>query len=493
MREDVDAPSAFGALAFGKTTREAAAAIIQRFADNSLFRDASAAEVYIVGNPYRRPTRLSDNTFIDYASPLNKNTIASNDGLATHRLLLNAYEIDCLFLPSIFTRPVHRDMNDFYGCENQINSELARPILEKKAFSFLEDEIEITGNWTPASVIAYLQDFKEREDARLQAQENDSAILRRLLSCSDQKPCAKHYLVQLASDFLSEASAMARFSLGNYGLEQSELFNILIDEYGRAVYKYKHSRLFENLLHSIGLSSEIHRYWQFYHASSLMLTNYFHYLGKNKANYFRYLGALFFTEASLSNVSRQQALAMRQIFGDSMDVTYFTEHVHIDRHHGSMTLERIVRPTLEKYGTYAAADIVRGFDEFKLLQDLADRDLLAQICWIDERQKYSRAAQLIWGRIASGELQVPKETFLECFEERSTTHVHGDHRLVVIESGEMDFWAGVGEPVHLKAGDAHLVPRHRLHGSVITSQECLYHQPVVSDGLLQGVLAEVGI
>ena len=473
------------------SARAMAGAIIQDFADRPLFRDASAAEMYIVGNPYRRPTRVYDNADIDYTVPLTKNDVTSNESLSTHRLLLNIYEIDCHLLPKTLSPELERDRQRFYKSDNQKRAGLARPILEQKAFAFLQDEIEVTGRWTPESAMCYLRDFKELEDGKLKTSKNDSILLDRLLKCGDKKHCARHYLVQMASDFLTEASAMAGYMPGNYGVEQSELFNILIDEYGYAVFNKKHSTLFENLLISADLSPEIHRYWQFYQASSIMLTNYFHFLAKNKANYFRYLGALFFTEASLANVNRQQAAAIREIFGKEIDVSYFSEHSHIDSHHGTMALDRIIGPTLDKYGAFAAADIIRGFEEFKLLQEIADQDLFAQISWIDEEKNYRRAADLIWSRIQSGDLKLPRETFHEEREERSTTHTHDEHRLVVIENGEMDFWSGLGDPVRLSAGDAHFVPRHRLHGSVITSQECLYHQPIVNEDLLQAVMAEI--
>jgi hypothetical protein len=472
-------------------SRVAAFDIIQDFASCPLFRDASAAEMYIVGNPYRRPTRVLDNVDIDYSSPLTRNNLASNDSLSTHRLLLNIYEMDCHLLPQQLSPEVDRDRLNFYCADNQRRADLARPILEEKAFAFLRDEIEVTGRWTPESTMCYLGDFKRVEDEKLRSGTNESVVLARLLNSRDRRRCANHYLIQLASDFLSEASAMARYVPGNYGAEQSELFNILIDEYGYAVFDKKHSTLFERLLASVGLSAEIHRYWQFYQASSIMLTNYFHFLGRNKANYFRYLGALFFTEASLPNVNREQAAAIREIFGTGADVSYFTEHAHIDTHHGVMALERIIRPTLDRYGVVAATEIIRGFEEFKLLQQIADNDLLEQIKWIDGHQAHVRAAELIWSRISSGELNLPRETFHEMREERSTTHTHDEHRLVVLETGEMDFWNGFGDSIRLKAGDAHLVPRHRLHGSVITSSESLYHQPIVSEALFRDVLAQV--
>ena len=63
----------------------------------------------------------------------------------------------------------------------------------------------------------------------------------------------------------------------------------------------------------------------------------------------------------------------------------------------------------------------------------------------------------------------------------SPTHVHSDHRLVVVESGDMVFWGNLGMEVRLKPGEMIFIPEGRLHGSSIESDECTYHQPIIPD------------
>lgn len=80
---------------------------------------------------------------------------------------------------------------------------------------------------------------------------------------------------------LAEGSALARRVLGSFGSIQSELFKILIDEYGYGVQAHNHSFLFQDMLASCGLSNNIHRYWHFYSTPTLLLRKYIHYTPKN--------------------------------------------------------------------------------------------------------------------------------------------------------------------------------------------------------------------
>ena len=100
--------------------------------------------------------------------------------------------------------------------------------------------------------------------------------------------------------------------------------------------------------------------------------------------------------------------------------------------------------------------------------------------FFDGLQAERVAAEKFYSQIKERNLDVALETFVEANGERSTTHTHPDHRLLVIESGTMDFWPLLGEPLTLKAGDILSVPKHRLHESVVTSEECVYHQPIAN-------------
>ncbi|ABE58103.1 Cupin 2 protein [Chromohalobacter israelensis DSM 3043] len=451
---------------------------VHSYASNRLFRDAGENEVLLGETPYRRPTRTFDNAFINYERPLTRGTQASNSALSTHRLLINIYEADGVFLPHAAYDGFWDDFQAFYSAENIAHGESIRHALENKAFSFLQNDVEVTGPWTADTVIEFFKSFLKDQAETRDAEANNSPVLAAILNSRDPERCAKHYLIQLAPDFLSEASAMARVAPGSYGDIQSAIFNILIDEYGASVHANKHSTLFENTLQSVGLSPDIHTYWQFYHSTSLCLTNYFHYITKNKRLFFRYIGALFYTEASLVNVTKKQSEMLRKVFGAGVNTKYFDEHHHIDQHHGEMALQRVIIPALERFGDQVASEILRGYLEFQFLEELADADLIAQFDFFERLENDRCNAEKFYHEITNGERNVSLETFVECAGERSTTHTHPDHRLLVIESGKMDFWPLAGDPLSLTAGDILFIPRHRLHGSVVTSDECVYHQPV---------------
>lgn len=458
---------------------------LERIAAEPLFSDAEDGEMEIAANPFRRPTRLNDHRFIDFHTPLLKDALTSNAGLAANRLLLNAYEQDLVFLPANGGGRNLSAFQAFYSNTVRRAWDTLRPTLETCVFGFLDRAVDVTGRWRADDLFSYLTE-SERSFADAPHRDLDT-----ILACRDPKAAARAYLIQFASDYLSEASAMARNTPGAYGPLQSELFKIIIDEYGYGVHDSKHSTLFEHTMRSVDLIPEVHRYWQFYLPTSLMLTNYFHYICRNHRHFFRYLGALFYTESSLVYTTQAQSRALRQVFGDQVDTRYFDEHSHIDSHHGRMSLDCLIKPAVAHFGDAVIPEILRGFEEWRLLEDLASQDFINQVRWADACEDYEQAAEGLFARIQSGEINVPLETFIEVLGERSTTHVHDDHRLLVLETGEMDFWPLYGPPRRYRAGDHMLVPMHRLHGSVVRSEDSVYHQPLVSDALMAETVAQI--
>ena len=429
----------------------------------------------IEGNPYRRPVRPQDLAIFDFEAPLNKAAFCSGSALAAQRMLFNIYESDAIFLPEGSLRGIEGDFHRFYNPETRVAGATIRPFLEHHVFSFLDREIDTSGNWS-------VDDMRAFFDWRLKAvAESDSTIKQAVLSAAKPEEAATTFLVQMASDFLTEASAMARNLLGNFGPVQSELFKVLIDEYGYGVHQTKHSTLYQETLKSRGLSPEVHAYWQFYLASSLALTNYFHYVSKNHELFFRYLGALFYTESSLVFTTRHQTEMLHAVWGDGVDTRYFEEHTHIDKHHGRMAMEKIIVPLIEQCGDSIIPDVVRGFEEFRLLQDMADVDLIDQIAWSDNRQVAKGNAATLAGREPSGPVAHEPLVFSEDEGELSTTHVHDhDERFAVVD-GAIDLVSGFEQKLRLEAGDSVIIPRHRLHGSLVISPRCTYRVTAISE------------
>jgi hypothetical protein len=439
--------------------------LLSKYASREIFGATSS----FIGreNPFRRPVRPQDIPDLDFTKRLDSSQFLCAAALTGQRLLCNIYEADLLFLPEQLTPEIMEDFKSFYAEDTKIEGELARPALEEQLFGFLREAIDISGDWSTEAMDAYFRDVLG------QANQGPSAVGEAILAANDPQAAARLFLVQLASDFLCEASAMARNVLGNFGLPQSELFKILIDEYGYGVHSEKHSTLFEETLKSCGLESWAHAYWQFYLGSSLALVNYFHLVARNHSRFFRYVGALLYTEATLSYANMTQSRILRQVLGEAIDTRYFDEHAHIDRHHGRMVREKIIANLLARYGTQVIPDIVRGFEEFRLLQSLADRDLIAQIAFADSLEEYKaigtrRAAEkALWER--PGVLG-----FAEAKDELSVTHVHDADELFRVVEGALEFVAGHEHAIVLKAGEAIVIPAGRLHGTRIVSDRCRY-------------------
>ncbi|MEV4741118.1 iron-containing redox enzyme family protein [Streptomyces sp. NPDC049555] len=453
----------------GDALREA----ILRYASNPLYLDNEEWENS--DNPYRRQLRPQVLRHLDFDRTPGRDQVLEYPSLAAHRLLTSIYEADLVFLPQSGLSGKWEDFTGYYSPTNRALGEAVRPALERFAFGFLDQEVEVSGKWTKESFASYVESLDPY--GRAEASLSEKAILG---SC-DRERAARMWLIQFAPDFLSEASPMIRNVLGHYGAPQSEWFKIIIDEYGYGVHETKHSRLFEDTLTSAGLQTDIHRYWQYYLVSSLMMNNYFHYLGKNHELFFRYVGALFYTEATLVDFCRRAASLLTEVFGDRADVRYFTEHVHIDQHHGRMAMDKLILPLIDACGEEIIPEIVRGIEEYRVVQEIADQDFAAQISWMDRQPEYRKLHAPVWDAIRSGRITPPVADIVEPYGELSNTHSHEGDELCHIVSGTMKFVSGFDSYEILEAGQGIVIERNRLHGAIIESEECVYQIHSVGD------------
>jgi len=445
-----------------------------RFASNPIYLDNEEWEND--DNPYRRQLRPQVIKYLDFSKSLPRDEILHYESLAAQRLLASIYETDLMFLPkSRMTEQKLKDFGQFYSASNRALGEMIRPALEQHVFGFLDEEVEVTGQWTRESLEAYLRPLLTSDQTAPSLSEQ--AIAR----SADPKRAARMWLIQFAPDFLSEASPMIRNVMGYYGPAQSDWFKIIIDEYGYGVHGTKHSTLFEQTLGSIGMRSDLHHYWQYYLASSLLQSNYFHYLGKNHELFFRYLGALYYTETTLIGFCRRAANLLTEVFDGEIDVRYFTEHVHIDTHHGRMALEKLILPVVEACGEEVIPEIVRGYEEFQLIAQVADEDFATQVLWIDEGPLNKELHDPVWAAIESGKVQAPVAHIVEPRGELSNTHSHDGDELCHIVSGTMRFVSGFESYQILEAGQGTVIRKNRLHGAIIESEECVYEIHSIGD------------
>lgn len=421
--------------------------LIERYAARPLFENSS--EWIIRDNPYRRPVDLKTVQQLDFSSPLNRAEILGTSALAAHRMLLNIYETDLIFLPASDFASKRADFSSYYSNDNKLLGELIRPTLEAHVFSFLKDEINVTGKWTVDALQSYMQAILEKHE------KSELDICKRIVASANPQRAARALLIQVAGDFLSEASASSRNILGKYGEIQSELFKIVIDDYGYGVHPAKHSTLFENTLATCELMSDVHAYWQFYLSSSLAINNYYHYVSRDHSKYFQAVGAIAMAEAMFSHSCREISRMLRTVFGQPVDTYYFDEHYHIDAHHGRMAFEYVVAPAIARHGDGIIPDIVRGMEELQLLTAISDEDLIAQIEFADSVEELKTRAQAMLDEGVQGVSQVEKSL---------VTKVNDHDQLYVAESTALDLVITDDQIVRLEPGQGIIVPRQRLHG-----------------------------
>jgi hypothetical protein len=447
--------------------------IVLNYASNPLYLDSEEWEND--DNPYRRQLRPQTVGNLDFSRALSRGEILTYSSLAANRILATIYETDLVFLPKAGFGVSRADFEQFYSQTNRVQGEMIRPYLERQVFGFLGQEVEVSGQWTRSSLETFLRELPKKGS-------NEPTLSELAIQkSSDPKRAARNWLIQFAPDFLSEASPMIRNVMGYYGPMQSEWFKVIIDEYGYGVHSTKHSTLFEDTLASVGLATDLHRYWQFYLTSSLMMSNYFHYLGKNHELFFRYLGALYYTETTLVDFCRRAASLLTEVFGEAADTRYFTEHVHIDTHHSQMALEKMILPIVDHCGESIIPEIVRGYEEFQLVSQIADEDFAAQVEWMDSGPTNKSLHDPLWAKVERGEVTVPVANLIEPRDELSNTHQHDGDELCHIASGTMKFVSGYDSHQILEAGQGTVIWKNRLHGAIIESDECVYEIHSVGD------------
>ncbi|MCA1568069.1 MAG: iron-containing redox enzyme family protein [Acidobacteria bacterium] len=440
---------------------------MQLYAANPLF---GYHDKWIISdNPYRRPIDQQAVTRHDFSRPLKREEAFGSSALAAQRMLFNVYETDFVFLPEKDFAAKRADFESFYSNENKLLGELIRPTLETHLFGFLEEEIDISGKWSAAAVESYLRHLIENHER------SEIDILSAVLSSLDPEKAALTLLIQVAGDFLTESSSSARNLLGKFGLVQSELFKIAIDDYGYGVHKAKHSTLFESTLETCGLATEAHAYWHFYLTGSLALNNYYHYVCRDHSKFFRAIGAIAVGESLFAHTCRKFSEMLRAVFGNRVDTYYFDEHYHIDAHHGRMATENVVAPAIAKYGDSVIPEIVRGMEELQSITSLADDDFMAQLIWADDLEGQRTAASRIHQSGLSQDAESRITTAVLRKGDPISTRACDADSLWLVESGTLELVAGHDRSIQIEAGEGIVVLRGRLHGASSVSPECLYH------------------
>src|SRR5262245_56056459 len=169
-----------------------------------------------------------------------------------------------------------------------------------------------------------------------------------------------------------------------------------------------------------------------------------------------------------SHTCREISRMLRAVFGKPVDTYYFDEHYHIDAHHGRMAFDYVVAQAIARHGNGIIPDIVRGMEELQLLTAINDEDLIAQIEFADTVDELKTRAQEVVTEGLEGASHV------ETIGQSLVTRVNDQDKLYLVESGSLDVVIGDDQTVRLDPGQAIIVPRQRLHGTAVVSEECRY-------------------
>ena len=441
------------------------------------FRSASAAELVIADDPFRRPVRPHDLPLLDFAVEMKDEDLYALTGLAAHRILLNIYEADVGFLPAPENRPSFEGFDLYYSDNSRRLGEIIRPSLEAHVFSLVDQATESELGTTAAlrdMVLSVSERTLGSHDRKVAAALVDGA----------SASVATLLLAQIVGPVGSACAAKARTLLFDYGSSPlSELSQLTVGPDDRS-YPWVQGAALKRLAASCRLAGTPHAYWQFYLGSTLALTNYLHRVTRDRRMVFESVGAMLYDRLRTASSAQSRADLVRLCFGDDTDTSYFETYVGTTVDEVRRTFDSVVAPAVSAYGVPAVRAVAQGFDSMRRLHDISDDDFVTQVRWADRPDYYRDLARRIDEKIRNERIPVELDTFVESCEETSTTHVHDDDRLLVIEDGVMEFWNMVGQVMRFEPGDKVFVPRGRLHGSTVTSAVCTYHQPIITADVL---------
>jgi hypothetical protein len=448
--------------------------IVQAFAANPAFRAAEMAELTTPDDPYRRPVRPDDLAWLDYTEPMPASKALKLSALLGHRMLRNIYDADHLYLPPRRNEAADADAAAFYSVRNRVLGQLARPILERHLFTVLEEAREPLCRNDLAGLVDEVRQYCQQRFSQR------PAFAAAALSTKDRKAAATFVLLQFSAFRPATHAAVARAALGEYDLAHPRLRGVLLDDYRGWT---EAAGAYRDLLASAGLVPGAAAYWQLYLGSSLGRGNHLHHLGTNQENVFALLGALVHEKIDRA----AGAGHFEEIFADGLGYSgrFFAAEGALTEAGAAELTENLLGPLHDRFGIAAVEGFHRGFAGARWFARLWDDDLATQLSWADRIPEHQEKAEKIDQYLTNENIEVDLDTFVESHEETSTTHVHDEHRLVMIEKGQMHFWHNVTHKIALNEGDKLLIPVSRLHGSTVLSGSCTYHQPIIPDELLR--------
>ena len=454
---------------------------IRQFAAHEALRSAMVDELELDDEFHRRAARPEDLSFIKFSRPANAETVTQLPFLASQRILLSIHELGVAGLPRDGSAESFDRVARFYDEEHRMLGTQILPFLEAFAFDFLERNREEDA--APQSVGARKQELvvRLRTLVRTEAAFWTSAF-ERFVQTGYLEEGVRFALIQNWSLAASKRTALARATA-------SRFFEPLGPSLApRLVTNAPSDADIRRLALRCGVKRQQHAYWQFYLSTSLASCNLIHALARRPDRALRLYGAAFVAEAEWLAFGCLTGMASAKLGLEEAQTGAETRSLVDDlAHRFEESLDIVER----RWGERGLDEVARGLDLASVLGASVRRNLGEQFRWLSSMDVYKEIARRIDQRIRTERPDIDRETFVEPREMCSTTHVHDDHRLVVIETGNMVFWGNQGMELRLAPGEMVLVPQGRLHGSSIESDECVYHQPIIPEEWVQSLVAEL--
>jgi mannose-6-phosphate isomerase-like protein (cupin superfamily) len=452
----------------GIENRDDVMLLIRRFASAEYFRSATVDELELNGDFCRRPLRPEDLEFINFAAPVAAGTICDLPSLAAQRILRCIYDLHIARLPRKDDPQMRMRRADFYSDNNRIIAAKITPFLERFAFGFLQQRLPTECELS--------QTLLRERFARFVCDANSYARLMKTRFSKNEfsKEVFRFMLIQKwCLDSIREI-AIAR-------AQASGFFDVLSAEDWPHYNSRDHaSDVLAKVAMATGVNRDPNTFWQFYLPTSLAETNYLCALAARPELALTLVGASFIAEAEC-----QSFTWMAQHVSRDLGIVAVNGHSPEDLDgvatDTSRRFARALSAIETAYGECGLQEISKGVEEAVQITRLAHIDLEKQLRWLATLNDYAQIGQHLDRQIQSQGANIDRETFVEPREMCSTTHVHNDHRLVIVESGQMVFWGRPEMRFRMAPGDMILVPRGRLHGSSVESEQCTYHQPILPE------------
>lgn len=446
--------------------------LVRAFAANPAFRAATAEELTNEHNPFRRPVRPDDLSWLDFGIPLPVAKVLRLNGLLGHRILRNCYDVEATFLPATPNPAATEDGAHFCSTTSRANAALAAPVLERHLFHMLDGEREpLAGQGLDAL-------RRHVADRNTELVDNPGKAFDVALRTQDRRNAATFVLVQLSAILPAVAAALGRHAVADYDSALPEARTWLTDQHRAWASR---AAAYSSLFEQVELTAAPVAYWQFFLSSSLGRANHLIGLSRKPERFAEFLGAALYRLLDEGATAARFAEVLRT--GLSIQPGYFADLAPLSAGDVENLVSELLGPLIARDGEAAVTAFHTGFEDARWLARLWDADLATQLDWADQIPLYQEKAEKIDHKLKADEIEVDLDTFVETEEETSTTHVHDEHRLVIIEVGQMHFWNNVGVRIALNKGDKLLIPTSRLHGSVVLSGSCTYHQPIIPEDL----------